>query len=153
MAVFRSRRLALCALLVGAVCFALSGIVGTMTHPPTYGWVNPPTAVWIGLGALAFWNLRLRCKDARRPRDGRCVACDYDLTGNVSGRCPECGSEITRVESGAAEIGGCRERHLAGQAGGAVGAAAAGERGGPAAKGGGAAGAGGEAEGEIGGCP
>ena len=29
-----------------------------------------------------------------RPRKGRCVQCDYDLTGNVSGRCPECGTPI-----------------------------------------------------------
>jgi hypothetical protein len=27
----------------------------------------------------------------RRPRPGCCQGCGYDLTGNVSGRCPECG--------------------------------------------------------------
>ncbi len=27
----------------------------------------------------------------RRDRHGRCRSCGYDLTGNVSGRCPECG--------------------------------------------------------------
>lgn len=25
---------------------------------------------------------------------GHCVSCGYDLTGNVSGRCPECGVEV-----------------------------------------------------------
>lgn len=30
----------------------------------------------------------------RRLREGRCVLCGYKLTGNVSGRCPECGCEI-----------------------------------------------------------
>ena len=30
----------------------------------------------------------------KRLRKGYCVACDYDLTGNVSGRCPECGTPI-----------------------------------------------------------
>lgn len=25
---------------------------------------------------------------------GRCRACEYDLTGNQSGRCPECGTPI-----------------------------------------------------------
>ena len=29
-------------------------------------------------------------KHGRRP--GRCRACGYDLTGNQSGRCPECGT-------------------------------------------------------------
>lgn len=29
-----------------------------------------------------------------------CAACGYDLTGNVSGRCPECGEEIARSAMG-----------------------------------------------------
>ena len=32
----------------------------------------------------------------RKPRPGRCRRCDYDLTGNVSGICPECGLEIPK---------------------------------------------------------
>jgi hypothetical protein len=28
------------------------------------------------------------------PRGIQCVACGYNLTGNVSGRCPECGTTI-----------------------------------------------------------
>ncbi len=31
---------------------------------------------------------------SRRPPPGRCCKCGYDLTGNVSGVCPECGTEI-----------------------------------------------------------
>jgi hypothetical protein len=31
---------------------------------------------------------------ARRPRDGKCRSCGYDLTGNTSGICPECGMEV-----------------------------------------------------------
>lgn len=27
-------------------------------------------------------------------RDGRCRRCDYDLTGNISGTCPECGTPV-----------------------------------------------------------
>ena len=34
---------------------------------------------------------------ARRLRRGLCPGCSYDLTGNVSGVCPECGSAIARV--------------------------------------------------------
>ncbi len=33
----------------------------------------------------------------RRRRDGLCVKCGYDLTGNVSGRCSECGVGVERV--------------------------------------------------------
>jgi hypothetical protein len=27
----------------------------------------------------------------RPPKAGHCPACNYDLTGNTTGRCPECG--------------------------------------------------------------
>ena len=30
----------------------------------------------------------------RRTRSGRCPACGYDLTGNTSGVCPECGGAV-----------------------------------------------------------
>ena len=30
----------------------------------------------------------------RRRKAGQCAACGYDLTGNVSGVCPECGAEV-----------------------------------------------------------
>jgi hypothetical protein len=31
----------------------------------------------------------------RKPNKGHCQHCGYDLTGNVSGVCPECGTGIT----------------------------------------------------------
>ena len=31
---------------------------------------------------------------AERAKTGFCVECGYDLTGNVSGVCPECGAEV-----------------------------------------------------------
>ncbi len=38
-----------------------------------------------------YTNLRWRWEET----DGRyCLACGYDLTGNVSGRCPECGTDV-----------------------------------------------------------
>lgn len=49
---------------------------------------SPAPLVWLLL------TLR-RHRTARRRRLGRCLACGYDLTGNVSGVCPECGS-LTR---------------------------------------------------------
>ncbi len=34
------------------------------------------------------------CWPVRRPPPGHCQACGYDLIGNVSGTCPECGSSL-----------------------------------------------------------
>ena len=39
---------------------------------------------------IAFHCARPRC------RPGYCHECDYDLTGNVSGICPECGSPLPK---------------------------------------------------------
>jgi hypothetical protein len=40
---------------------------------------------------IAFIRGPLRRR--RRQRKGLCVRCGYNLTGNVSGVCPECGTE------------------------------------------------------------
>jgi hypothetical protein len=47
-----------------------------------------PPALWLG---LRFRRVLLLC---RRRRLGPCLRCGYDLTGNSSGRCPECGSAV-----------------------------------------------------------
>lgn len=55
-----------------------------------------------GLLIVPFWLLScafflptfwLRRRRMRRRPPGACPACGYDLTGNVSGRCPECGAK------------------------------------------------------------
>jgi len=48
-----------------------------------------PTAAFIR-GPVLRW---------RRRRRGLCLKCGYDLTGNVSGVCPECGSELVTGRS------------------------------------------------------
>lgn len=48
--------------------------------------------IWIPFVLIATPTASLWRLDRRRPRAGRCRRCDYDLTGNVSGRCPECGT-------------------------------------------------------------
>ena len=45
----------------------------------------------IGAAATGYFH-----REARPKLPGHCPKCDYDLTGNVSGVCPECGTEIRR---------------------------------------------------------
>jgi len=47
------------------------------------------------IALVTFIRGPVRCW--RRSRKGLCIACGYDLTGNVSGACPECGTMIQRV--------------------------------------------------------
>lgn len=47
------------------------------------------------LGAYPFWVfLRGPVRRSRRRARGQCIRCGYDLTGNVTGGCPECGTPI-----------------------------------------------------------
>jgi hypothetical protein len=35
-------------------------------------------------------------RDRRGARDNLCATCRYNLTGNTTGRCPECGSKVEK---------------------------------------------------------
>jgi hypothetical protein len=84
-----------------AAWFALIG--GLAAHPLLWlslarGWETSPTIYLAGFvlalllfcaGAVVAWHARLR-----GPARGHCAECNYDLTGNISGRCPECGTPI-----------------------------------------------------------
>ena len=49
------------------------------------------------LAAALFLRTIIRLRQHERwVRTGRCQACGYDLTGNVSGVCPECGTPVKR---------------------------------------------------------
>ena len=50
--------------------------------------------VWLLVLATGFPTAFLWWRD-RRPKAGFCKACKYDLTGNVSGTCPECGTVVS----------------------------------------------------------
>ncbi len=51
----------------------------------------PAAVVW---GALALVWLLITIRSRLTIRPGHCYGCGYDLTGNVSGTCPECGKPI-----------------------------------------------------------
>jgi len=53
------------------------------------------------IGSVTAWLWRL---DRPPPPPDHCQKCGYDLTGNVSGICPECG---TPTEAGKPRSGGC----------------------------------------------
>jgi len=61
----------------------------------SYAVFSPP---WFIVGLLggypvfAFARGLIRRRRRRRERHRLCLKCDYDLTGNVSGVCPECGT-------------------------------------------------------------
>ena len=58
-------------------------------------WVTAP--LWLPVLALLSYPLLAivsYMRRRRRPRAGACRSCGYDLTGNVSGVCPECGSAV-----------------------------------------------------------
>jgi len=56
------------------------------------GWAL--VAALIAYPTIAF--IRGPLRRWRRRRKGRCLKCGYNLTGNVSGVCPECGTEVRR---------------------------------------------------------
>ena len=58
-----------------------------------------PTAVALGAVAVLWWpDLRARWYGWRLGPN-HCLECGYDLTGNVSGRCPECGRVFKRIDA------------------------------------------------------
>jgi hypothetical protein len=60
-----------------------------------FSWVSIPL---LFLFAPLFIVTLLAWKKARKNCNGHCVKCRYDLTGNISGVCPECGTPIERMK-------------------------------------------------------
>jgi hypothetical protein len=62
-----------------------------------FPWWLPTTLLLLTLtSAILYGPLRAR----RRRLKGWCVECGYDLAGNRTGRCPECGSAVRRRSDG-----------------------------------------------------
>lgn len=50
--------------------------------------------IWLLLLVVVIPSTALWWLDRRRILPGHCGKCAYDLTGNVTGRCPECGEAV-----------------------------------------------------------
>jgi hypothetical protein len=71
----------------------------TVTHTRTDSDIKRAEAVIIVVGGslivlAASCLLHAAVTSATRPRRGYCRQCGYDLTGLMSGRCPECGTVL-----------------------------------------------------------
>lgn len=66
--------------------------VTSSTGPWTVRWVFVP--LWMLFVLTAIPTALIGWLDRRRPEPGRCANCGYNLTGNITGRCPECGASI-----------------------------------------------------------
>lgn len=76
-----------------------SGLIADGASATMAGWFMPQVVVLpIWLFALLFLALTIYLVRRLRPRfpAGCCAKCGYDLTGNVSGVCPECGTSVAR---------------------------------------------------------
>jgi hypothetical protein len=61
-----------------------------VTHVETV-WAVEVSAIFVGLAIASV----LVWRGGRKPLEGHCKKCGYNLTGNVSGVCPECGTAIS----------------------------------------------------------
>jgi hypothetical protein len=63
------------------------------------GWVIGSFAAWnLPFAACWFWLCKLHLSVDEEIRCGGCGMCGFNLTGNVSGLCPECGTAVARRE-------------------------------------------------------
>ena len=61
-------------------------------HYPEYDLIVSTLPLWIPFLVTALPTAWLWHRDRRRIRPGCCPRCGYDLTGNTSGVCSECGA-------------------------------------------------------------
>jgi hypothetical protein len=79
----------------GAMCCALLAIFVLMMTGWLHGHFTLHFALLIGCANIYLSVLQHRNRrERRRMREGRCRKCGYDLTGNRSGICPECGTTV-----------------------------------------------------------
>lgn len=58
-------------------------------------WRAPLWPELVLFSLIPGYQLFFQYRERRRSSVGRCLSCGYNLTGNISGVCPECGGTIT----------------------------------------------------------
>jgi hypothetical protein len=79
------------------LCLEVFGVNLGSRPPPTVHYHCDRVPLWLIMVlaiSLAGLPMLRTAKRRHRRRHGRCVKCGYDLTGNVSGACPECGRKL-----------------------------------------------------------
>jgi hypothetical protein len=66
------------------------GVVSSPSNPATLTIVMIPTWIPMSVALMMAWFFH---RKARLPRFGHCAKCGYNLSGNESGVCPECGTK------------------------------------------------------------
>ena len=64
-------------------------------HGADLKWLVPVNTALYALAGCAFGVYLVRAKRAASD-EPRCTECDYLLVGNTSGRCPDCGTRVSR---------------------------------------------------------
>src|SRR5262245_7463958 len=80
--------LALAGLFVGAL---ITIILRHFTNPWLFPLLLGYSPLWVPFVVVLVVIAVEAHRRARKPKPGTCQACRYDLTGNTSGVCPECG--------------------------------------------------------------
>ncbi|QDV91085.1 hypothetical protein RAS2_21750 [Phycisphaerae bacterium RAS2] len=79
----------------GQLGLRLPSVVHTSCHHCTPSSYRIDLPLWLPAALLLATGLALRHRDQVRDRHGHCRVCGYNLAGNVSGRCPECGTLVS----------------------------------------------------------
>ena len=72
---------------------------GSLPEPGSV-WTSVWVPLWMPLIVIVLPTALLWWRDRRRIPPGHCQTCGYNLTGNVSGVCPECGTPIRQLSKG-----------------------------------------------------
>lgn len=76
---------------VGLAAAGVFAVAGRVAPGAPGGWADGVTVVACGMALASLGVAGRAARLAAARRRGRCERCGYDLTGNESGTCPECG--------------------------------------------------------------